>query len=114
MMSESLSVKYRPNRFEDVISQQSVVRILKRQLELNDIKHCYLFAGPSGCGKTTLARIFADEINKHCGSCIEIDGASNNGVDNVRDIIEQAKSRAIDSEYKVFIIDECHQISSAG
>ena len=59
-MAESLAVKYRPKTFENVCSQTSIIRILKRQLELYEIKNCYLFSGPSGCGKTTLARIFAD------------------------------------------------------
>lgn len=113
-MNESLAVKYRPQTFENVLGQNSVIKILKRQLELKTFKNAYLFAGPSGDGKTTLARIFANEINKHQGTPIEIDGASNNGVDNVRAIIEDSKTRALDSEYKIFVIDECHAISNAG
>ena len=109
----SLSCRYRPAEFEEVCGQQSIITILKRQLELNEIKNCYLFCGPSGCGKTTLARIFANKINKGQGSPIEIDGASNNGVDNVRNIIKEATERSIDSEYKIYIIDECHQITIA-
>lgn len=58
----SLAVKYRPSIFEDVCSQKSVIKILTRQLETNNIKNCYLFCGPSGCGKTTLARIFANKV----------------------------------------------------
>ena len=113
-MSISLATKYRPQTFESVCGQSSIIKILERQLELNDIKHCYLFSGPSGCGKTTLARIFANKINQGLGQPIEVDGASNNGVDNVRMITEDAKQRSLDSKYKVFIIDECHAISNAG
>ena len=113
-MSESLAVKYRPKTFDDVVSQVSVIKLLKRQLELNIFKNAYLFCGPSGDGKTTLARIFANEINKGQGTPIEIDGASNNGVDNVRAIIDDSKERALDAEYKIYIIDEAHMITLAG
>ena len=115
----SLAVLHRPQIFEDCIGQESIIRILKRQIELNEFKNCYLFAGPSGCGKTTIARIFSHEINAYkddsgnwCSSePIEIDGASNNGVDNVRNIIQNAKERSLDGKYKIFIIDEAHAIT---
>ena len=110
----SLAVKYRPLRFEDVCAQSSTIKILQKQLELNSFTNCYLFAGPSGTGKTTLARIFGNLINKNRGELIEIDGASNNCVEAVRDIINSANERAIDSEYKIFVIDECHMITTAG
>lgn len=113
-MAQSLSVKYRPNRFEDTVGQDMIVKILEKQLELNSFKNCYLFCGSSGCGKTTLARIFANAINQGQGSPIEIDAASNNGVDNVKSIVSSASLRAIDSVYKVYIIDECHMISTQG
>ena len=109
---ESLAVKYRPKIFEEVCSQTSIIKILKRQLELKQFKNTYLFCGASGCGKTTIARIFANEINKGIGSPIEIDGASNNGVDNVKSIISSASERSIDSEYKIYIIDECHALTN--
>lgn len=112
-MSQSLAVKYRPNKFEDVCSQNSIIKILEKQIEKNNFTNTYLFSGPSGCGKTTLARIFANKINNFKGSPIEIDGASNNGVDNIRNIINEANQRSVDSEYKIFIIDECHMLSSA-
>lgn len=104
---KSLSVKYRPDNFSDVCSQESIIKILERQLEVSKFSNVYLFAGPSGCGKTTLARIFAHEINDHKGEPIEIDAASNSGVDNIRVIINAANERALDSEYKIYIIDEC-------
>ena len=73
-----------------------------------------MFSGSSGTGKTTLARIFANKVNEGKGNPIEIDAASNNGVDNVRYITEEAKTRALDAEYKIFIIDECHMITKEG
>ena len=109
---ESLSTKYRPKEFQDVIGQISIVKILSRQLELNEYKNCYLFCGPSGCGKTTIARIFANKINDNVGSPIEIDAASNNGVENVKNIVAEANERSISSKYKIYIIDECHALTS--
>lgn len=108
----SLSVKYRPTKFNDVSSQTSIIRILSRQIDTNTFKNSYLFCGSSGCGKTTIARILANEINKHQGNPIEIDAASNNGVDNVKQIIKSASERSLDSEYKIYIIDECHALTS--
>ena len=113
-MAESLAVKYRPREWEEVCGQTSIVKILSRQLTLKEFKNVYLFAGASGCGKTTLARIFANKINGGVGNPIEIDAASNNGVDNVKSIIKNAQERSIDSKYKIFIVDECHMITTQG
>lgn len=113
-MAQSWAVKYRPQKFEEMCGQSSVIKILTKQIETNNIKNAYLFAGSSGCGKTTAARIFAKMINKGVGEPIEIDGASNNGVDNVKTIIKGAQERSIDSLYKIYIIDECHAITNQG
>ena len=113
-MSEALATKYRPKAWNDVIEQGSVKVILQNQLETGEHKNAYLFVGSAGCGKTTCARILANELNKGQGNPIELDAASNNGVDDVRNIIQQAQTKSLNSEYKVFIIDECHAISSAG
>lgn len=112
-MSTSLAVKYRPTTFDDLVEQNSVKTILLNQLETNTIQHAYLFVGSAGCGKTTSARIFANEINKGQGTPIEIDAASHNGVDDVRMIIDDSKTQSIDSEYKIYIFDECHMLSTA-
>jgi DNA polymerase-3 subunit gamma/tau len=113
-MAEALATKYRPKTFEEMVGQKSILQILNRQVEKNELKNTYLFCGASGCGKTTAARAFARIINKNIGSPIEIDGASNNGVDNVKNIIKSASERSIDSEYKIYIIDECHMITTQG
>ena len=110
---ESLAVKYRPTTFDDVVEQNSVKTILRHQLETNTIQHAYLFVGSAGCGKTTCARIFASEINKGQGTPIEVDAASHNSVDDVRGIIEDSKLQSIDSEYKVYILDEVHMLSTS-
>jgi len=114
MSEQSLAVKYRPKKFEDVVEQGSIRTILQQQLNEDAIKNAYLFCGGAGTGKTTCARIFASEINNGQGNPIEMDAASHNGVEDVRSIIQQAKTKSIDSEYKCFIIDECHSISNTG
>ena len=111
-MAEALAVKYRPQTLETIIGQDSVSNILKRQAETNTFKNCYLFCGPSGCGKTTTARAFSRLLNGTLNGIIEIDAASNNGVDAMRNIVSLATERAIGAEYKVFIVDECHVLSN--
>lgn len=108
----NLANKYRPRAFQDVVAQGYVKQILRNQLETGEIKHAYLFCGGAGTGKTTSARIFAKEVNNGEGTPIEIDAASNNGVENVRDIIEDSKFKSLDSKYKVYIIDEVHMLST--
>lgn len=109
---KALAIKYRPKTFDDVVEQSSVKQILQEQLRTKTHQNCYLFTGGAGTGKTTCARIFANEINGNKGNPIEIDAASNNGVENVREIIENAKFKALDAPYKVYIIDECHMLSN--
>ena len=112
MAKMTLAVKYRPKTFDDVVEQEAIKVILLEQIDTDSFKHAYLFCGPAGCGKTTAARIFANELNKGLGNPIEVDAASNNGVDNIREIIDNAKRKSLDSEYKVYIIDECHMLST--
>lgn len=111
---QTLAVKYRPKDWDDVVEQDEIKMILQQQLKTNTVKNAYLFCGGAGTGKTTCARIFANAINKGHGNPIEMDAASNSGVEDVRNISQQARARSIDSEYKIFIIDECHAISNTG
>ena len=110
--NESLATYYRPKEFEDCVGQTSIIKILERQVATQTYKHVYLFNGPSGCGKTTIARILASKINGSLAGLEELDAASNNGVDNVRDIIAGAMERSVSAKYKIFIIDECHALSN--
>ena len=111
---KSLAVKYRPQTFAEICGQSVTTKILNKVLEKQSFKNAYLFAGPSGCGKTTLARCFAKAINEGVGEPEELDAASNGGVDQVRAIVDAANQRSLTGTYKIYIIDECHAITSAG
>ena len=108
---EALATKYRPRTFKDVVCQDNIKKVLTNQLDTGEVKQAYLFCGSAGTGKTTSARIFANEVNAGKGKPIEIDGASNNGVDNIRNIIDDCRMKSLDSKYKVYIIDEVHMLS---
>lgn len=112
MANESLAVKYRPTDFSSLTEQSAIKNILENQIKTKTFQHGYLFTGPAGTGKTTSARIFASMINDGKGNPIEVDAASNSGVDNIRQIIEDAKRKPLDAEYKIFIVDECHSLSN--
>ena len=128
-----LARKYRPQRFDDLIGQETVVKTLKNALAEGKIAHSYLFSGPRGIGKTSAARIVAKSLNcingpsgEPCGECdncravtesssvdvLEIDGASNTGVDDVRELREAVKYAPSSGRYKVYIIDEVHMLST--
>lgn len=105
---EALATKYRPKEFSDVSGQENIITILQNQIQSDSIKQAYLFTGGAGTGKTTSARIFASKID---AEVLEIDGASNNGVDNIREIREKVKFKPLEKKYKVIIIDEVHMLS---
>lgn len=111
---ENLALKYRPKNFSDVTEQSSVVTILENLCKQETLPNRnFLFIGMRGCGKTTCARILANVLNENCGSPIEIDAASHNGVEYIRTLVQQAQQYPIGSKYKVFIIDETHMLSAS-
>lgn len=110
---KSLATKYRPTSFDQVVEQGAIRDILTQQIESGSFQNAYLFTGGAGTGKTTCARIFADQVNKSQGNPIEIDAASNNGVEDVRKIRDDARMKSIDSVFKIYIIDECHMLSTS-
>jgi len=127
-----ISLKYRPQTFDDVVGQDHITKTIRNAIEKDKIGHAYIFSGPRGTGKTTTARILAKRVNcenpkdgnpcNECSSCkeisedrsldvVEIDGASNRGIDDIRSLREQVKYPPTKGKYKVFIIDEFHQIT---
>ena len=118
-MFQALYRKYRPQTFADIVGQNHIVSVLKNAIDKDQISHAYLFYGSRGTGKTSIAKIFANEVNKNEEyqkenvDIIEIDAASNNGVDEVRDIKEAIKFLPTEGKYKVYIIDEVHMLTTA-
>lgn len=117
---KALYRKYRPTKLEDVIGQEQVTKLLQNSIKNQSFGHAYLFIGPRGTGKTSVARIFAHAINNfdyqiedHYLDIIEIDAASNTGVDNIRDLREKAIIAPSTGKYKVYIIDEVHMLTKS-
>ena len=97
-----------------MIGQSITTRILEKVIEKQNYKNAYLFSGPSGCGKTSISRAFANAINNGIGEPIELDAGSAGSIDQIRAIVESANQRSLTGQYKIFIIDEAHCISTAG
>lgn len=110
----NLAAKYRPKTWDEVVEQKFVIKMVKGLIEDThmDVRN-FLFTGPAGCAKTTICRILANVLNEGKGEPIEIDAASNSGVDSMRVIIDQARSYPVGTKWKIFIIDEVHSFSNA-
>ena len=111
LMSEVFYRKYRPQKFKDVIGQDHVVKVLEGAIKLGNISHAYLFSGSRGKGKTSMARIFSREVGTSPDDLVEMDAASNRGIDDVRGIRESVSTLPFRSKYKVYIIDEVHMLT---
>lgn len=103
--------KYRPQKFSDVIGQNHIVKVLEGAIKLGNISHAYLFSGSRGTGKTSMARILSREIGTSANDLVEMDAASNRGIDDVREIRESVNTLPFESRYKVYIIDEVHMLT---
>lgn len=103
--------KYRPQTFSDVVGQEQLVHLLESAIKQNKVSHAYLFCGGRGTGKTTVARIFARDIGCNQEDIIEIDAASNRGIDEIRELREAVRTAPFSSPYKVYIVDEAHMLT---
>ena len=113
-MQQALYRIYRPKNFDEIYGQDQIVSILRNQLENGNLSHAYLFCGPRGTGKTSTAKVFASAINGGTDiDTVELDAASNNSVDNVRDIRDNLAFAPTSGKYKIYIIDEVHMLSAA-
>jgi DNA polymerase-3 subunit gamma/tau len=112
-MSNTLYLKYRPQTLEEIVGQEELVKVLKNGAKTGNISHAYLFSGGRGTGKTTTARAFAKELGIHKEDILELDAASNNGVEEIKSITESAFTLPYFSKHKMYILDEAHMLTKA-